>query len=178
MYSRNGGILVPNLEHLVVSERSWNVVHTDVGGVLRGLWYRPPGADARDISSLDDELARLSMDTIGAIVVGDMNIWHKSWLKYSPSATLDGVNLHQICKLHALKQLVTEPTRGANLLDLALSSVPASCSAKVLSVISDHAAVLVRVDVPTPQVNVLDRTVWDFAHAGWTSLLAALENHP
>ena len=41
----------------------------------------------------------------------------------------------------------------------------------MLSVISDHASVLVRVDVPMPQVNVLDRMVWDFAHADWISLL-------
>ena len=57
---------------------------------------------------------------------------------------------------------MTEPTRGANLLDLALSSVPAPSSAKVLSVISGHASVLVRVDVPMPRVDVPDRLDWDF----------------
>ena len=152
------------------------VVHTDIGGILLGFWYRPPGADARDISSFDDELSRLSEDTIGALVVGDMNIWHKSWLKHSPADTADGENLHRICKTHYLKQLMTEPTRGVNLLDLALSSIPASSSAKVLSVISDHASVLVRLDVPMPRMNKLDRTVWDFARADWKSLLAALES--
>ena len=77
------------------------------------------------------------MEIIGALIVGDMNVWHKYWLKHLLADTVDGANLHQICKLHGLKQLVTEPTRGVNLLDLALSSVPASCSVKVLSVISD-----------------------------------------
>ena len=48
----------------------------------------------------------------------------------------------------------------------------------MLSVISDHASVLVPVDVPMPQVNVIDRMVWDFAHADWISLLAALESYP
>ena len=124
--------------HWCPSDRGTSSTQTSEACCL-DCWYRPPGADAYDISSLDEELNRLSVDMIGALIVGDMNVWHKSWLKHSHTDTVDGANLHQICKLHGLKQLVTEPTRGANLLDLALSSVPASCSAKVLSVISDHA---------------------------------------
>ena len=54
---------------------------------------------------------------IGSIVVGDINIWHKKWLKHSPADTLEGERLHSICKVHGLKQLVSEPTRGLNLLD-------------------------------------------------------------
>ena len=155
-----------------MAERSWHIVHTDIGGILLGLWYRPPGADARDISSFHNELSRLSMDMFGTLVIGDMNVWHKSWLKHSPADTADGENLHRICKTNSLKQLVTEPTRGANLLDLALSSVPASSSAKVLSAISEHSSVLLRLDVPMPRINTLDRTVWDLARADWKSLPA------
>ena len=175
LYARCGGILVTHLQHSTVAERSWHVIHSDVGGILLGLWYRPPGAGANDIESFEDELSRLSIDTIGALVIGDMNIWQKSWLKYSPADTVDGANLHRICKEHSLKQLVPGPTRGANLLDLALSSIPAASSAEVLSCISDHASVLVRVDVPMPSIEVLVRTVWDFRNADWTSLLAAFE---
>ena len=39
--------------------------------------------------------------------------------------------------------------------------------------ISDHASVLVRVEVPTPCVDVLGRTIWDFKHADWKGLLAS-----
>ena len=55
LYSRGGGILVIHLAHSAVAERSWHVAHADIGGILLGLWYRPPGADARDISSFDNE---------------------------------------------------------------------------------------------------------------------------
>ena len=115
------------------------------------------------------------MDTVGALIVGVINIWQKSWLKHSPSDTRGGANLHCICKKHSLKQLVSEPTRGANLLDLALSSVPAASSAIVLSTISDHSSVLVRMDVPMSRIEVLVRDVWDFRHADWASLVAAFE---
>ena len=56
LYSRRGSILVTHLEHSGVAEWSWHVVHTDIRCILLGFWYRPPGADARDISSFDCEL--------------------------------------------------------------------------------------------------------------------------
>ena len=70
---------------------------------------------------------------------------------------------------------MSEPTRGANLLDLALSSVPASSSVRMLSTISDHSSVRVRLDVPLPRIEVLVRAVRDFRHADWASLVAAFE---
>ena len=57
---------------------------------------------------------------------------------------------------------MTEPTRAASLLDIALPSVPDFSSANMLPVISDHGTVLVRLDVPMPSIVTLDRTVWDF----------------
>ena len=74
MYSRRGSILLTHLKHSAVAERSWHVVHTNICDILLGIWYRPLGAEGRDISSFDDELLGLSMDMIGALVVGDMNI--------------------------------------------------------------------------------------------------------
>ena len=78
MYIRIDGLLVTHLENSQVAERSWPIVHTDVGGILLGLWYRPPDAGAGDIFSFEEDLLRLSTGTIGALIVGDMNIWHKS----------------------------------------------------------------------------------------------------
>ena len=54
--ARCSGILVTHLQHSTVAERSWHVIHSDVGGILLGLWYRPPGAGANDIESFEDEL--------------------------------------------------------------------------------------------------------------------------
>ena len=123
VYSRDGSILVTHIEDSVVAERSWHTIHTDLGGVLFGAWYRPPGSPHSHIESLDTELELLSVGMIGSLVVGDVNIWHKKWLKHSPADTLEGERLHNICKVHGLKQLVSEPTRGPNLLDLALCSL-------------------------------------------------------
>ena len=106
MYSRVSGILIAHLEDSVIAERSWHTIHTDLGGILFGTWYRPPGSPHNHIVSLDGELERLSAGMIGCLVMGDLNIWHKSWLKHSPADTLEGEHLHIICKEHNLKQLV------------------------------------------------------------------------
>ena len=170
LYRRIGGVSVTHLENSTVAERSWHVVHTDVGGILLGLWYRPPGSDHSHITTLDAELERLSEGMIGTLLIGDINVWHKSWLKHSPCDTLEGESLRNICKQHDLKQLVKEPTRGPNLLDLVLSSLNGHAVANVVPAIADHKGVLVATDLPAPKETFFERTVWDFKHADWESL--------
>ena len=70
---------------------------------------------------------------------------------------------------------MSEPTRGTNLPDLALSSVPAASSAIELLTISGHSSVLVGIDVPMPRIEVLVFAVPDFRHADWASLVVAFE---
>ena len=96
------------------------------------------------------------------MVVGDLNIWHTRWLIHSPADTLEGEQMHTICKDHGLKQLVTEPTRRSNLLDLVLSSLHGSISTKVLPRISDHKSICVRIDLPAPHDDVVEGVVWNF----------------
>ena len=133
---------------LTKSNQDWlrislNLHRADVGGVFLGVWYRPPGSDASHIESLDEELERLSEGMSCTLWVGDMSVWQTSWLKHSPSNTLEGERLHSICKGHSLKQIVDQPTRGPNLLDSALSSIPYT-HVSVLPKVADHNAVLVR----------------------------------
>ncbi len=174
VFCRTGGVLVTHLEDSNIAERSWHVVHTDLGGVLFGVWYRPPASSHNHIETFDAELERLSDGMVGTLVVGDVNIWHKRWLKHSPADTLEGERLHTICKEHALKQLVSEPTRGPNLLDVALSSLNGAASASVVPAIADHKGVFVRVDLPAPKLHVIERTVWDYKKANWDGLIDAL----
>ena len=176
VYSRDGSILVTHIEDSVVAERSWHTIHTDLGGVLFGAWYRPPGSPHSHIESLDTELELLSVGMIGSLVVGDVNIWHKKWLKHSPADTLEGERLHNICKVHGLKQLVSEPTRGPNLLDLALCSLSGAISASVVPAVADHKGVLVTTSLPVPKLHVIERTVWVYKKANWEGLVNSLRD--
>ena len=73
-----------------------------------------------------------------------------------------------------MKQLVTEPTRRPNLLDLALSSLRCAVSASVVPAIADHKGVLVTVGLPTPRIHIIERSVWDYKKADWNALQEAL----
>ena len=44
VYSRIGIVFLTHFEDSSIAERSWHIVHTDVGGVLPAAWYRPPGS--------------------------------------------------------------------------------------------------------------------------------------
>ena len=83
VYTRIGTVLVIHLEDSTVAERSWHIIRTDVGGVLFANWYRAAGSPHNHIDSFNSELERLSVGLVGSLVVGDINIWHKRWLKHS-----------------------------------------------------------------------------------------------
>ncbi|CAE8658754.1 unnamed protein product [Polarella glacialis] len=75
-------------------ERTSHILHADQGPLLFGLWYRPPAYGEIDsITSLEAEVRCHAANVIGTILVGDMNVHHKPWLKYSASCTPAGRHL-------------------------------------------------------------------------------------
>ena len=89
------------------------------------------------IKAFEEEWQRLSTDALGTIVVGDLNVHHIRWLRFSSRNSAEGELLRDICDSVGLRQLVREPTRGDNLLDLALTDVD-EVRCKVVSKIADH----------------------------------------
>ena len=56
-----------------IAERSWHILHTNCGAVLRGVWYRPPArGEIASIRSLEEEFEQFGEGTVGAVLVGDM----------------------------------------------------------------------------------------------------------
>ena len=55
----------------LVAERTWHLLHLDVGSLAIANWYRPPGADELHISTLREELVALRQDVPGYIIMGD-----------------------------------------------------------------------------------------------------------
>ena len=170
LYSRNGGIMVTHLEDSNVAERSWHAIHTNVGPILFGLWYRPPGAPREHTSSLQLELDKLSGQAIGVYVIGDMNIHHKKWLRHSAGNTAEGQELQDICTQYNLVEKVQAPTRGQHLLDLVLTSMPDHTTAKLLPQIADHNGVLIQTRVDAEKTCTFQRQVFDFGKARWKEM--------
>ena len=157
------------------SERSWVTLHTTTGPILVGVWYRPPDEAREELQTLADELDRFSPGHIGVFLFCDANVHHQRWLRFSSEKnTCVGQDLKDICDAAGLKQLVREPTRKKNLLDLVLTTMHDIAKVTVLGSISDHRAVLCEAKLELPTCIEIEREVWDYRRADWTGLKEAL----
>ena len=157
-------------------ERSWHTLHSDYGPLLICIWYRPPCyGEIESLHAFVSEWRSYSHNSVGTLVVGDLNIHQKSWLTHSSRNTPEGRLLAGICNSNGLAQLVRCPTRGKYLLDLVLSDLSRPPTTKVLQKISDHNAVLVSVNLRVPVDSPTFRDCWDFAKADWRNFSTALQ---
>ena len=92
------------LEKPKSSKRVWLVLQADTGPFLLGVWYRPlaPG-ETESITAFEEEWQRLNKDMLGTIVVGDLNIHHIRWLRYSLRNSAEGALLRHICDANGLR---------------------------------------------------------------------------
>ena len=124
---------VPNIvcvEQSENAERAWYYLHFDIGSIAVCNWYRPGAAGDEPILSLQDELFRIRSDVLGIVVMGDCNVHHIRWPRYSNGTSADGSILKRICDDFGMKQLVDLPTRGPYLLDLVLTDLE-NCKVEV-----------------------------------------------
>ena len=85
------------LESSKVAELSWAVVHTNIGPILCGIWYRAKN-DKEAITAFEREWAFHSRNAIGSIIIDDLNIRHKKWLHHSSENSADGEILQSFCQ--------------------------------------------------------------------------------
>ena len=162
----NALVHVSNAER---EERSWHFLKVGVDTILLGNWYRPGASSFDGFSSLYDELGKFFNQVSGIILVGDLNIHHQRWLKFSRENTNIGAEMKTLCDFHGLIQMVKEPTRNDYLLDLVITDIGGSV-AKVLPKIANHNAVLVKVPKPAVKELEVEREVWMLKKAKWSSI--------
>ena len=105
------------------AERLWMILHTERGPFLLGAWYRPPAHEHDSIHSCSAEHRLLREGVMGTLLLGDLNVHHESWLKFSSKTQAEAETLRQVTAEIGLTQRVKKPTRGKYLLDLALSDM-------------------------------------------------------
>ncbi len=158
-------------------EAVWHTLHCDIGPILLGVWYRRPNpGEIASVESFDRELEAHS-GHIATMIVGDMNVHHEDWLRYSNGSSREGRLLEQVSASHGLKQRVKKPTRGSHLLDLVLTDIEGVYSEVVPGVLdSDHHATIAAVNVTIPRSEAPSRECFDIAKAKWADLRRAFEN--
>ena len=145
-------------------ERSWHFLKVGVDTILLGNWYRPGSTVHDGFSALYAEMAHYFEQVSGILLIGDLNIHHQRWLRFSNANTSIGAEMKCFCDFHGLVQLVREPTRGEYLLDLAITDMPRS-KVTVLPKIADHQGVLVKLPIPEVTERVVEREVWKLRQA-------------
>ena len=155
--------------------RCWIVYHSEDGPILACCWYRPPDpGNIYGIERFKEEFARLRREAVGAIILGDLNVHCRSWLRHSSRNSLEGITLHDYCNSNGLKQLVREPThKDGNLLDLILTDMPCVLHT-VGPKIRDHNFLLAQVECTVPESVIIKREAWNYARADWGRLQSEL----
>jgi len=135
--------------------------------------YRPPSqADTSFMEHLDSVLAAQTNNGSDTILAGDFNVHNTEWLGSSHTSTA-GQSMEDLCALHGLSQHVRTPTRGANVLDLVMSSFCDTIEGTTYPPLgkSDHCVVIT--DFPLGSIQREPRTVrqvWRYAKADWPRL--------
>ena len=89
---------------------------------LFGVFYRPPDSQLDILTQLQFSLEGIK-DTHRVVLCGDFNVPDINWLNTYPTKTTPHTSL--LCDItlqFSLSQLVMEPTRGTNILDLVLTN--------------------------------------------------------
>ena len=168
---------VVHLGNSEVAERAWHVLHTDRGPISLALWYRrPEPGEVASIRSLDAEMATYGKDTVGTVLIGDLNVHEASWLKYSSGTSVEGRELHEFCSERGLAQYVDGPTREQNLLDLLISDLGSLAKVKIVPAIADHCGLFASFSFPVPEATTVQRQVFLYARADWSTLQKVLRD--
>ena len=155
------------------SERIWHLLHVEIGAIAICNWYRPGSGGEAQIASLANDLAEIREEVIGIVLMGDINVHHRKWLRYSNGNSADGELLRGICDDYGLRQLIDSPTTGIYLLDLVVSDLE-RCKIEVIGSIADHCGILAKIALPCPKELRVHRELWHFKGAAWSNLKCAL----
>ena len=123
----------------------------------------PPPAlgQTATILTLREEWTKYSAGCTATILVGDLNVHSKRWLKHSTHESVEADTLRdEITKLNAV-QLVREPTREGNLLDIVVTDFD-DVQVKVFPKNSDHAVVECVVGTCSVCCEESNRQVWSY----------------
>ena len=157
-------------------ERLWLIVHSCLGPVLLGCWYRPPDSGADSIHSLGTDLEELVDDCMAVVVLGDANVHHERWLRFSNGTNAEGRVLCNVAAEHGLKQHVRTPTREGHLLDLCLSDLQ-EVKCNVLPKIADHAIVETVLALTVNETTPTLRKIWLMGAGDWLRLSDNIAEH-
>lgn len=183
---RGGGVLIAVKQHITSFpvilpsqlEILWVCITSPSTKHLLGVCYRPPDSPQSFVSDLHDNLAEIKakFPKSSICLLGDFNYPEIDWSSLS-SRTRDGTNFIQLTLDFSLVQLVNQPTRGNNTLDLVLASFPDSFSAISCSDgFSDHVLLNFKISISSCTRALTLKRIFDYNRADYNAINLGLQN--
>ena len=140
-----------------------------------GAFYRPHQGNAESVTALQESISRANKPNVHIVLGGDFNFPGIDWDTSTIKNTCQYPTLHNnfISILHdnGLEQIVTEPTRGDNTLDLLITNCPQLFQrVEVIPGLSDHNIPYCELHIRAKRQQQASRPKMIYSKADWDSL--------
>ena len=151
-----------------------DMVLNDSRKLTIGVFYRPPSSDASPLEQLQSCIT--CINTSDVIIVGDFNLSDFDWTINQPTKISEqNVLLADIVHDNFLYQIVDQPTREKNILDLILTTnVDLISDLEVGEPFSDHNSIRFSLNTRPYENRTSKKKVYAFNKADWTHLKTLL----
>ena len=143
--------------------------------------YRPPNAEKIWLDKFNSILADLSSRHDNIIICGDFNFPKVNWQSPAKTFGADEISFTEQLNDFYLTQLNTLATRGVNILDLVISSVPNQINNIIWlnpensGLFTDHSVIIFDLKTSVRAGPRLNRSVLDFRRGDFDGLRSALQ---
>ena len=140
-----------------------------------GAYYRSNATDDQSLNSLAQSLAKLPRDRSHVWLAGDMNLpgleWSSTQLKPACCSPSQHTLFLDILADHGLTQVIDQPTRGDNTLDLLVINNPTLVNrTEILPEISDHNIVFTEIYINPKKYTQTRRKLPCYRKANWEGI--------
>lgn len=127
------------------------------------VFYRPPNSGRVGLSALCRQISQLRLSSENEFLcVGDGNAKSIDWVNHICNDPLETLLMETASSLN-LTQVVTQPTRGQNILDIVLTSDSSlTCTVSEPFLFSDHNSIKIEIPFSVPRNEILTKKVRNY----------------
>ena len=169
---------IPRLDNDDI-EILWLKLHVNSKNIFFGVCYRPPGQNDQDksiflehLESDLDHVTNLCGNSKHLILTGDFNDRTTDWHSNHTNSEL-GQDLYNLFNALGLHQIIDEPTRNENILDLIITNKPQLIlNHGVLDPIHDldHCPIYGKLNLHLIKTKPFSRQIWDYKAGDYNKL--------
>lgn len=182
---RGGGVLLAvkkTISSFIIETESpieiiWVSCMTSTSKILIGVCYRPPDASSSFIDDLFDSINLALKKYRGheVYLLGDFNYPQIDWPLLSSTCSSSTNFLNLILDFN-FSQIVDQPTRGPNVLDLIFTTAPETIGPlSYLGGFSDHKLIQLTVEMPTPETGFSNKKIRDYSRGNYVCMNSDLD---